>query len=205
MTALLPMRGGGVTGHFETESARGRWLALLYWPRDFALLCAMEWRTLRTLVAGFAETSTQFLAVARGADLVRGSEPWPGLAGELPFPVLIDEQGALASALGLDPERAGCSLRATFLADPEATIRWVSVSDHAAAGSMREAAEVLRALQGCKPADPVPTGLISMCAWCRRVRDDGGWHGAEAYIRRLTGTDFTHGICRDCLDEQRPR
>jgi hypothetical protein len=41
--------------------------------------------------------------------------------------------------------------------------------------------------------------LIAMCAWCRRVRDPEGWHSQEAYIRRRIGSEFTHGICNDCM------
>jgi hypothetical protein len=47
--------------------------------------------------------------------------------------------------------------------------------------------------------------LVPMCAGCRRVRDDKGyWSQVEAYIRAHSDIDFTHGICPECLERQRP-
>ena len=49
-------------------------------------------------------------------------------------------------------------------------------------------------------------GLLPICAWCKRIRDDHGyWSQVEAYIREHTGADFTHGICPECLEKQRPK
>jgi GAF domain-containing protein len=49
-------------------------------------------------------------------------------------------------------------------------------------------------------------GLLPICAWCKRIRDDHGyWSQVESYIHAHTGADFTHGICPDCLEKQRPK
>ena len=46
--------------------------------------------------------------------------------------------------------------------------------------------------------------LIPICAWCKRVRDDEDyWHSIEEYLHVQTGTDFTHGICPECLASMR--
>jgi hypothetical protein len=43
-------------------------------------------------------------------------------------------------------------------------------------------------------------GLLPICAWCKRVRNDEGyWGRVEAYFHELIGVDFTHGICPDCM------
>jgi GAF domain-containing protein len=48
-------------------------------------------------------------------------------------------------------------------------------------------------------------GLLPICAWCKRVRDDEGyWDQVEAYFHKYTGIDFTHGICPECLEKMRP-
>jgi PAS domain S-box-containing protein len=45
-------------------------------------------------------------------------------------------------------------------------------------------------------------GLIPVCAWCKKVRDDKGyWEELEHYIRDHTDADFTHGICPECLEK----
>jgi len=45
-------------------------------------------------------------------------------------------------------------------------------------------------------------GLLPICAWCKRIRDDEGyWNQVEAYIHKSTGADFTHGICPQCSEK----
>ncbi len=49
-------------------------------------------------------------------------------------------------------------------------------------------------------------GLLPICAWCTRVRDDHDyWHSVEEYITERTDAQFSHGICPDCLREVEPR
>lgn len=43
------------------------------------------------------------------------------------------------------------------------------------------------------------TGLLPMCASCRKIRDEAGkWTPLELYVRERTEADFTHGICPEC-------
>jgi len=42
-------------------------------------------------------------------------------------------------------------------------------------------------------------GLLPICAWCKKVRNDQGyWQQIEAYIRDHSEADFSHGICPEC-------
>jgi C4-dicarboxylate-specific signal transduction histidine kinase len=42
-------------------------------------------------------------------------------------------------------------------------------------------------------------GLLPMCAWCKKVRDDDHyWHSVEDYISQRTDARFSHGICPEC-------
>ncbi len=48
-------------------------------------------------------------------------------------------------------------------------------------------------------------GLLPICAWCKRVRDDKGyWGQLESYLTQRAGADFTHGICPECLAKNLP-
>ena len=43
-------------------------------------------------------------------------------------------------------------------------------------------------------------GLLPICSYCKRIRDDNNqWHSVESYLRSRTDVDFTHGICPSCL------
>jgi GAF domain-containing protein len=49
-------------------------------------------------------------------------------------------------------------------------------------------------------------GLLPICAWCKRIRDDRGyWEQVEAYLHANTDAEFTHGICPECLAKERPK
>ena len=42
--------------------------------------------------------------------------------------------------------------------------------------------------------------LLPICMYCKKVRDGSDyWQEIEAYIHRHTGTDFSHGICPECM------
>jgi PAS domain S-box-containing protein len=46
-------------------------------------------------------------------------------------------------------------------------------------------------------------GLLRICMLCKKIRNaDGTWDQIEAYIARHSETDFTHGVCPDCLNKQ---
>jgi len=46
------------------------------------------------------------------------------------------------------------------------------------------------------------SGLIPICASCKKIRDDkGDWQRIEEYIEERTNAEFTHGLCPDCFDK----
>lgn len=49
------------------------------------------------------------------------------------------------------------------------------------------------------------TGLIPICAGCKRIRDDKGyWQQVESYVSAHSTADFTHGICPECTQRLYP-
>jgi len=43
------------------------------------------------------------------------------------------------------------------------------------------------------------SGLLTICASCKKIRDDEGyWKDVAAYIHEHSEADFSHGICPDC-------
>lgn len=49
------------------------------------------------------------------------------------------------------------------------------------------------------------SGLLPICAHCKRIRDDSGyWQRVETYIRARSDAEFTHGICPACMKELYP-
>lgn len=45
------------------------------------------------------------------------------------------------------------------------------------------------------------TGLLPICAHCKKIRDDKGyWRQIEQYVHEHSHASFTHGICPECVD-----
>lgn len=46
----------------------------------------------------------------------------------------------------------------------------------------------------------VLSGLLPICAACKKIRDDSGyWNQIESYIGQHSEAEFSHGLCPDCL------
>ncbi|MBM4349468.1 MAG: DUF3365 domain-containing protein [Deltaproteobacteria bacterium] len=49
------------------------------------------------------------------------------------------------------------------------------------------------------------SGLLPICASCKKVRDDKGyWTQIETYIRDHSEAEFSHGICPECMKKLYP-
>jgi CheY-like chemotaxis protein len=45
------------------------------------------------------------------------------------------------------------------------------------------------------------SGLLPICAWCKKIRADAGyWQQIENYIKARSDAQFTHSICPDCYN-----
>lgn len=56
-------------------------------------------------------------------------------------------------------------------------------------------------LRGALAEVKVLRDFLPMCAYCKKVRDDEDyWQSVESYVARHTNTQFSHGICPDCLE-----
>lgn len=49
------------------------------------------------------------------------------------------------------------------------------------------------------------TGILPICAACKKIRDDQGyWRQVEAYIEQHSAATFSHSICPECADRLYP-
>ena len=49
------------------------------------------------------------------------------------------------------------------------------------------------------------SGLIPICAHCKKIRDDKGyWNQLELYIQQNSDALFSHGLCPDCVRQLYP-
>jgi len=49
------------------------------------------------------------------------------------------------------------------------------------------------------------SGLLPICASCKKIRDDSGyWNQIEKYVQEHSEATFSHGICPDCVKKLYP-
>jgi AmiR/NasT family two-component response regulator len=50
------------------------------------------------------------------------------------------------------------------------------------------------------------SGMLPICASCKKIRDDQGyWQQVEVYIRDHSEAELSHGICPECMEILYPR
>ena len=60
--------------------------------------------------------------------------------------------------------------------------------------------ELIKDLQRALADVKTLSGLLPICAGCKKIRDDRGyWQQVEEYISNRSEARFTHGYCPDCI------
>jgi PAS domain S-box-containing protein len=64
---------------------------------------------------------------------------------------------------------------------------------------------LLKKLQDASIKIKTLEGLLPICSYCYRMRDeDGTWGSVEDFFEKRTSAEFTHSICPHCLDMNFP-
>ncbi len=71
--------------------------------------------------------------------------------------------------------------------------------------TQEEREALIQELQSALAEIKVLSGLLPICAHCKKIRDDQGyWSQIEVYIRDHSDAEFSHGICPECAKELYP-
>jgi PAS domain S-box-containing protein len=63
-----------------------------------------------------------------------------------------------------------------------------------------EKKELIRKLSNALAEIKTLSGLLPICSYCKKVRDDQGyWSRIEKYVQENSEATFSHGICPDCM------
>jgi peroxiredoxin (alkyl hydroperoxide reductase subunit C) len=157
VTAVVSTDPGKAFKPNTENSYSGKWKVYFFWPKDFTFVCPTEISAFGKLNEEFAGRNAQVLGGSIDSEYVHLAwrEQHPDLKS-LPFPMLSDIKRELSEALGILDLKAGVCQRATFIVDPENTIRFVYVTDLSVGRDPKEVLRVLDALQN--------GGLIP-CGW----------------------------------------
>jgi PAS domain-containing protein len=152
--------------------------------------------------ARIADTVALWLAIRFGvtADTpMRRSSPAPSLSGSR-------TRSGRSESMEEDADLAG--QRRTLLVtkgpikDPSGNITGVFGAGRDITARKRAEEEqqiLLRELQAALLEVKTLRGLVTVCANCRRIRNDAGtWQQMESYVREHSQAEFSHGLCPDC-------
>ncbi len=132
----------------NNDTYKNKWLCVFFWPKDFTFVCPTEIAEFGRLNKDFQDRDCQLLGASIDSEFVhlawrKDNESLK----DLPFPMLSDIKRELSSDLGILHQTEGVSQRATFIIDPDGTIRYVEVTDIKVGRKPSESIRVLDALQ----------------------------------------------------------
>jgi PAS domain S-box-containing protein len=92
--------------------------------------------------------------------------------------------------------------RTSELVDANARLK-EEIAERKRAEAERE--QLITELQSALADVKTLSGLIPICAHCKKIRNDQGyWTQLEAFIQDRSNAEFTHGICPDCVEKLYP-
>ncbi|MEX1230980.1 MAG: protein kinase [Planctomycetaceae bacterium] len=130
---------------------RGRWLMLVFYPRDFSFVCPTELTSFSGHMADFRERGCDVVGIS--TDTVESHIEWlhspasAGGVGPLQFPLAADTEGAMSRAYGVWVPQNEVSTRGLFIIDPEGVLQYSVVHNLNVGRSVNEALRVLDALR----------------------------------------------------------
>lgn len=138
----------------------------------------------------------------RGTRLCRMIKDDPDLRG--PFIILMSgvQISSNNQAKGLNVGADGYLVKPVskkeFIARVQAMER-IKQAEDALMETKKEQEATIEKLQKALEEIKTLRGLIPICAWCKKIRDDEGyWDELEVYLSKHSEAVFSHGLCPEC-------
>ena len=128
-------------------------------------------------------------------------EPWP----DCPHSKAIDKQKVITEEI----EEPHLKKNLCITCSPMFDINGVIIgSVHVARDiternqAEKERGKLIIELQDALEKVKILSGLVPICANCKKIRDDKGyWNQIEGYIQKYSEVKFSHGMCPECSDK----
>jgi peroxiredoxin (alkyl hydroperoxide reductase subunit C) len=146
--AVVSMDKGKEFRNISLSDLRGKWSVVFFWPMDFTFVCPTEIAEFNKELKSFRDRDAEVYGVSTDSQYVHLA--WRQHHADLKhlgFAMLADNKKDLSEALGVLHPTEKVPLRATYIVDPEGTVRWVSVNDLNVGRNVKEVIRTLDALQ----------------------------------------------------------
>lgn len=127
---------------------KGKWVALFFYPADFSFVCPTELGELASHYEEFKRLGAEIISVS--TDTVFSHKAWHDSSETIRlinFPMLADPARRVCNAYGTLIEEEGLSARATFIINPEGTIKAFEFHNNDIG---RNVQELIRKIQAAK-------------------------------------------------------
>src|ERR1700760_3091107 len=132
----------------EYGSAKGKWMVMFWWPKDFTFVCPTEIAEFNKKNSEFSDRDTVLIGASTDSEFVHAAwRTHHDDLRDLKFPMLADTSKSLAEELGILEPTEKIAYRATFIIDPTGIVRWVCVNDLSVGRNVKEVLRVLDGLQ----------------------------------------------------------
>lgn len=131
-----------------SDSLRGKWSVVVFYPADFTFVCPTELEDLAEHYEKFKAEGCEVYSVSTDTHFVH--KAWHDTSERIKknqFPMVADPTGKISREFEVLVEEEGLALRGSFVINPEGVIVAYEVHDM---GIGREASELLRKLQAAK-------------------------------------------------------
>lgn len=131
-----------------SESLKGKWSILFFYPADFTFVCPTELGDMADKYEEFQKMGVEVLSVSTDTHFTH--KAWHDASDtikKIKYPMLADPTGQLTRAFGVHIEEEGLAYRGTFLIDPDGKIKLAEIHDN---GIGRNADELLRKTQAAQ-------------------------------------------------------
>lgn len=131
-----------------SDSLRGKWSVVVFYPADFTFVCPTELEDLAEHYEKFKAEGCEVYSISTDTHFVH--KAWHDTSErikKIQFPMVADPTGKISREFEVLVEEEGLALRGSFVINPEGVIVAYEVHDM---GIGREASELLRKLQAAK-------------------------------------------------------
>lgn len=141
------------------ESLRGKWVILMFYPKDFTFVCPTELGEMADLYQEIASMNAEVISMS--TDTVEVHKAWHDTSESIKkvtYPMASDPTQEMSELFGVLVEEEGFARRGTFIISPDGIIKTIEMHDDAIGRSGKETLRKLKAAQfvGNNPENVCP-------------------------------------------------
>lgn len=183
-TAAAVLGNGEIVGEYKlSESLKGKYGLIFFYPLDFTFVCPSELIALDKRINQFKERNVEVIGISIDSHFTHNA--WRntpinlGGIGPVNYTLVADMNHSICQAYGVEHPQVGIAFRAAFLIDKSGNVRSQIVNDLPIGRNIDELIRIVDALQfhethgevcpagwkkGDKAMDPSPKGVAKYLA-----------------------------------------